>query len=338
MTVRQPVFDFGRTDKALDSKNKLIKASELALGTTEEDVILNVHMAYYNYVLAQHIVTINGERVKQANKHLERALGFFEVGKLAESDVSKAELEVANAELESISARGKSRLAKVNLNSAMGLTEINDDPADYALSSDTSVGAFNANLKESINQALSTRKEVEASQMRIHAWRSALSAAKSQYYPIISASASVGPYLVQDKVIVDKQNLQMGYNVGLNFAFPIFQGLTVRADIAEAQGGIRTATSQFNVMRQRIIQEVQDRYFNVKYAEERYKASEKIVVQGQKNLNLAAGRFETGVGSAIEITDANYSLANARIERTTALYNYLIELARFRRTIGTIRS
>ncbi len=338
MTLRQPIYDFGRTNKALDSKNKIIKASELALGTTEEDVILNVHISYYNYVLARHIVEINEERVNQANKHLERARGFFEVGKLAESDVSKAELEVANAELELISARGKSRLAKVTLNSAMGITEINDNPQDYFLTSDTAFVPFAANLQESINLALGSRKEIEASQMRIQAWRSALSAAKSQYYPIISASASLGPYLVQDQVIPTKQRLQVGYNVGMNFAFPIFQGLTVRADIAEAQGGIRTATSQYNVARQRVIQEVQDRYFSVKYAEERYKASGKIVIQGQKNLDLAEGRFETGVGSAIEITDANYSLANSRIERTTALYNYFIELSRFRRTIGTIRS
>jgi outer membrane protein TolC len=336
MTLKQPIYDFGRTDKSLTSKNQLIKASVLALESTEEDVVLNVHMAYYNYVLAQHIVEINGERVNQAKKHLERAKGFFEVGKLPESEVSKAELEVANAELELISARGKSRLAKVTLNSSMGITEISNEPSDYQLSSRTEYTPFTADLKASIDRALGSRKEVTAADLKVKAWRSALSAAKSQYYPIISASAGVGPYLVQDQVIVDKQKIKMGYNIGLNFAFPIFQGLTVRADIAEAQGGIRIATSQYNVARQRIIHEVQDRYFNVKYAEERYKASGKLVEQGGRNLALAEGRFETGVGSAIEITDANFSLANARIEQTTALYNYLIEVSRFQRTTGVL--
>lgn len=340
MTAKQPIYDFGRTEKALDSKRKLIKASEMALESTEEDVIFNVHSAYYNYVLAQQIVRINEERVAQSNKHLDRAKGFFEVGKLPESEVSKAELEVANSELQFIDAKGKSRLAKVSLNSAMGITEISDDPTDYRTAKDVAYEPFNANLQEAINDALATRKEVKASELKIQAWRSALSSAKSQYFPIISASGGTAPYIIQtvDENGLTTDKFKLGWNIGLNFAFPIFQGLTVRAEIAEAMGGIRIATSQSNVTKQKIVQEVQEKYFSVKVAEERYKASEKIIVQSERNLRLAEGRFDTGVGSAIEVTDANFSLANAKIDRTTALYNYLIELSRYRRSTGTIRN
>lgn len=340
MTIKQPIYDFGRTEKALDSKRKLIKASEMALESTEEDVIFNVHAAYYNYVLAQQIVRINEDRVAQSNKHLERAKGFFAVGKLPESEVSKAELEVANSELQLIDAKGKSRLAKVSLNSAMGITEISDDPTDYMTAKDMAYEPFNANLQEAINGALGTRKEVKSSELKIQAWRSALSAAKSQYFPIITASGGTGPYIIQkvDESGLTNNKFKMGYNIGVNFAFPIFQGLSVRAEIAEAQGGIRIATSQSNVTKQKIVQDVQEKYFSVKVAEERYKASEKIIIQSEKNLKLAEGRFETGVGSAIEVTDANFSLANAKIDRTTALYNYLTELSRYRRSTGTIRN
>ena len=340
MTIKQPIYDFGRTEKSLDSKRKLIKASEITLESTQEDVVLNVYSAYYNYVLAQQIVSINEERVGQSNKHLDRAKGFFVVGKLPESEVSKAELEVANAELQLIDAKGRSRLAKVSLNSAMGITEINNDPVDYKTQKNFVYEPFDANLKDAINGALEVRKEVTVSELKIQAWRSALSAAKSQYFPIITASGGTGPYIIQ-KVGSDgftTNTFKMGYNIGLNFAFPIFQGLTVRAEIAEALGGIRIATSQSNVTKQKIVQDVQEKYFSVKVAEERYKASEKIISQSEKNLKLAEGRFETGVGSAIEVTDANFSLANAKIDRTTALYNYLIELARYRRSTGTIQS
>ncbi|NUM82383.1 TolC family protein [bacterium] len=339
MTIKQPIYDFGRTAKSLESKDQLIKAAELSLASTEEDVVLNVHITYYNYIQAQQVVKINEERVAQSRKHVERAKGFFEVGKLPESEVSKAELEVASAELELINAKGQLRLAKVNLNSAMGITEVSDEPSNYVTPLEVEYAPFTNNLKECIDAALQSRKEVTAGEMRIKASKAALSAARSQYGPIITASGGLGPYIIQkdpaDKLSKDK--FKLGYNVGLNFAFPIFQGLSVRADIAEAQGGIRIATSQYNVLKQKIIQEVQERYFSVKYAEERYKASEKIVVQGEKNLLLAEGRFDTGIGSAIEVTDANLSLANARIDRTTALYQYQVELSKFKRTIGKIK-
>ncbi len=339
LSVKQPIYDFGRTAKALESKRKLIEASQRSLASNEDEVVLNVHLAYYNYHLAQRVVKIQEDRVAQAQVHLDRASGFFEVGKIPESEVSKAELEVSNAQVELINARGQARLAKVNLNNAMGVTEVADNPRDYVLLADVSYEPFKENLKDAIDEALVGRDELMGAELKIRAWRSALAAAKSQYWPIISASAGFGPYIVSSDPVnlLDNSQVKVGYNIGLNFSFPIFQGLTVRADIAEAQGGIRTATAQYNVVRQRIIQQVQERYFSVKYAEERYRATEHLIEQGERNLQLASGRFETGVGSAIEISDANLSLANAKIDRISALYQYQMEVDQFNWTVGKLR-
>ncbi len=340
MSVKQGIYDFGRTEKMLDSKEKLIKAAEKSLESTKDEVVLSVSLAYYNYALSIEVVRINEERVRQALKHLERAKGFYEVGKIAESEVSKAELELSNAELQLIDARGKKRLAKVNLNNAMGIIENDDDESDYRTSEHADYEPFRANLKESIDQALESRKDISASALKISAWKSALSSARSQYRPIITAFAGVSPYLIQKNPLanINQDQYKLGYNIGVNFEFPIFQGLSVRADIAEAQGGLRIATAQANVLRQKIIQDVQEKFFSVRYAEERYKATDKLIAQGERNLKLAEGRFDTGIGSAIEITDANVSLANAKIERMTALYEYKMALLRFQKSVGSIQA
>lgn len=339
LTLKQGIYDFGRTEKMLQAKDKLIKSAEQSLESTKEDVILSVSIAYYQYVLSQQVVQINEERVKQANRHFERATGFYQVGKIPESEVSKAELEVANAELQLIDAKGKRRLAKVNLSNAMGTTETDDQASDFLTSGDVTYQPFSANLKESIDEALLNRKDMKSSELKIKAWKYALSSAKSQYWPIITGFAGVSPYIIQKDPVqkINSDQYRLGYNMGINFEFPLFQGLSVRADIAEAQGGIRIANSQYNVLRQKIIQDVQDKYFSVKYAEEKYKATEKIIIQSEKNLKLAEGRFETGVGSAIEITDANVSLTNSRIDRLSALYEYKMAGLRFDKAIGKMR-
>lgn len=339
LVLKQGIYDFGRTEKMLEAKQKLINAAEAMLVSTREDVVVSVSVAYYQYVLSQHVVEINTERVKQAKKHLERASGFYQVGKIPESEVSKAELEVANAELQLIDASGKRRLAKVTLANAMGIGETDDLTGDYLTKGELQYEPFTENLKSAIDEALAHRNEIRSAELKISAWKNMLSAARSQYWPIISGFAGISPYIIQKdpNIKLDRNQYGVGYNVGLNFEFPIFQGLSVRADIAEAQGGIRIATSQYNVLRQRVIQEVQERFFSVKYAEEKYKATEKIVLQSEKNLRLAEGRFDTGVGSAIEITDANVSLTNSRIDRMSALYDYKIALMKFYKAIGRIQ-
>ncbi len=338
LTLKQGIYDFGRTEKMLQAKEKLIKSAENMLESTKEDVILSVSIAYYQYVLSQQVVQINEERVKQATRHFERAGGFYQVGKIPESEVSKAELEVANAELQLIDAKGKRRLAKVSLANAMGIAETDDYSSDYPTHGGVDYHPFAENLKESIDEALSARKDMKSSEYRIKAWKNALSAAKSQYWPIITGFAGVSPYIIQKDPVqkINSDQYRVGYNMGVNFEFPLFQGLSVRADIAEAQGGIRIANSQYNILRQKIIQDVQDKYFSVKYAEEKYKATEKIIIQSEKNLKLAEGRFDTGIGSAIEITDANVSLTNSRIDRLSALYEYKMALIRFEKAVGRL--
>ncbi len=339
LTLKQGIYDFGRTEKMLAAKDKLIKAAEQSLESTKEDVVLSVSIAYYQYVLSQQVVRVNEERVKQANRHFERATGFYQVGKIPESEVSKAELEVANAELQLVDAIGKRRLAKVSLANAMGVAETEDHATDYPTRGDVNFQPFKINLKESIDEALQNRKDMKSSELKIKAWKYVLSSAKSQYWPIITGFAGVSPYIIQkDPALkINSDQYRLGYNMGVNFEFPLFQGLSVRADIAEAQGGIRIANSQYNVLRQKIIQDVQDKYYNVKYAEEKYKATDKIIIQSEKNLKLAEGRFDTGVGSAIEITDANVSLTNSRIDRLSALYEYKMALLRFDKAVGKLK-
>ena len=64
------------------------------------------------------------------------------------------------------------------------------------------------------------------------------------------------------------------------------------------------------------------------------RVTEIAVVQAKENYDLASGRYQVGVGSPLEITDAEVLLANAKANNIQALYNYKVAEARIERAMG----
>src|SRR5439155_4388 len=71
--------------------------------------------------VAQRLIRVQEQAVERANLNLRSARGFFEVGTRPKSDVARAEVDVANARVDLIRARNAERLARVALNTAMGI-------------------------------------------------------------------------------------------------------------------------------------------------------------------------------------------------------------------------
>ncbi len=83
--------------------------------------------------------------------------------------------------------------------------------------------------------------------------------------------------------------------------------------------------------------EAEQAYLSLREAEERIRVTEKAVVQAQENYELARGRYQVGVGSPLEITDAEVLLANARANHIQALYDYKVAAARIEKAMGLMR-
>src|SRR2546428_192281 len=84
-------------------------------------IALAVKEAYTNMLLAERLIRVNQQALDRAELNLKSARGFFEVGTRPKSDVARAEVDVANAKLTVIQARNAERLARVALNTGMGI-------------------------------------------------------------------------------------------------------------------------------------------------------------------------------------------------------------------------
>ncbi|MGA2955241.1 MAG: TolC family protein [Thermodesulfobacteriota bacterium] len=328
LAASQTIYDFGRTSNNVTINRENVKASQEAVSITRMTVILNVDQAYYSVLQTKRLIAVAEDTVKQTKEHLEQAQGFYQAGTHPKIDVTKAEVDMANAELALIQARNNYLVALVTLNIAMGLRQ----DLQYEIEDSLSYKPREITQAEILKTAFEQRPELIQFQALERAQVATIQLAKAGYYPILSGNAS---YLYRGTGF--DQTFYWDAFLGASMVFPLFAGFYTPAQIAQAQATLRSLKAQEENTKLNIRLQGEQAYLGLKLADEQIRVTEKAVGQAQENYDLATGRYQVGVGSPLEITDAEVSLANARANYIQALYNYKIAEAKIDNAMGLYR-
>ncbi len=323
--VQQTLFDFGKTIGRVSANSSFVEAAESDYRSARDNVVMNVQVAYFTYVEARQVVRVNEKAVEQAKLHVTQAKAFYAVGKRAQIDVTRAEVDLANSTVNLIRAQNQVQLAKLQLENDMGV-----HPAkEYSVQEEFDVPAFTASLDSVKALAREQRPELFAAKARVAANKSLVTAAWTQHLPTLSAS---GNWTWSNFELP----LFSRWNAGVTLTMPLFQGFALSAQVDQARANADAAQANLDLLTESVLQDVEQNYLSVKEAEKRINATAKLVEQAEQTLTLAEKQYAAGVGTTLEVTDAQLALSNARITRIQALYDYNTFLIRLRRSIGTI--
>ncbi|MCL5062451.1 MAG: TolC family protein [Nitrospiraceae bacterium] len=322
-TLKQNIYDFGKTATQVDIQRLNLNSSRLDLENTSEQLIINVKQAYYGLLQAKRNRDVALETVRQFAQHLEQARGFYEVGTKPKFDVTKAEVDRSNAKLNLIKAENALRIAKVNLNNALGLPEA----PEYEIEDNLLFKKYEIPLEGAIKRAYENRPDLKSIITKKNAAESSIELAKKGYYPTLSGNAD---YNWSGETFP----LNHGWDVGVTVTFPIFSGFLTKYQVNEARSNLNVLKANEEALRQGIFLEVQQAYLNLHEAEERISTAEITVRQAEENLELAKGRYAAGVGNPIEVTDAMVAYSNAKTAYIQALYDHKVAQASLEKAMG----
>ncbi len=323
LSLRQNIFDFGKTSEQVKVQRYNLDSSRSDLENTRNQIAFNVKFAYYAVLLAEKNRAVAEEAVKQFQQHLDQAKGFYEVGTKPRIDVTRAEVDLSNAKVNLIKAENSLRISKINLNNAMGVPQ----PPEYTIEDNLAFQPYDVNLDDAVSKALSARPDLKSSLEKKRAAEEGIELAKKNYYPVLSGNAA---YDWAGQAFP----LERGWNVGATITLPIFSGFLTKYQVEESRANLNIASANMELLRQNVLLDVQQSYLNLKEAGERVPAAELAVRQASENLELANGRYSTGVGNPIEITDASVAYINARLAFFQALSDYKVAQANLEKAMG----
>src|SRR6185503_772139 len=211
---------------------------------------------YYTLLLSKRLVEVNVTALERAEVNLRSAQGFFQVGTQPKSFVTRAEVDVANGRVNVIRAQNAVSLARVALNTAMGIAV---DAADAFVRQ--TFRDFFPNLVGSGTYGVTGVTG----------------------FPASSARSTSG--------FTDSGN---EWQVGLSLNWSIFDGGGKIARYKEAKANLEASRARVRDTELQVWQSVEQSYLNLGEAEERIGAARKAVESAEENYQLARGRFDAG--------------------------------------------
>ena len=331
------LYNFGKREGNVQAARETLDATKYDYETTNQDIVLSIKQAYYIYLGSQALVRVRQDTVRSRELLVRQARGFYEVGTRARIDVARAEANLYSAQADLIAAENGVKIAWVTLRNAMGSPRLPEQPVAV----DSPEVEISMNLAEARTRAFDTRTELKSFDAQRRASDQLIAVARRMHLPDIIFDAAYGRRHVSDQT-VGGQNLntfplQPTWSVQLSLIIPIFDGFRTTNRVEETLHNYYNVKFQEEERRQLIALDVEQSYLRVVESQERINATESAAKAAKENLDLAQGRYAVGVGSIIEITDAETLYTDAQTTYIRTVYDYKIADAQLARAMGDTR-
>jgi outer membrane protein TolC len=205
--------------------------------------------------------------------------------------------------------------------------------AERPLVEQVAMTAIPFSLEEARERAYAQRPELKSFEAQRRAQDQNIAVARRGHLPDLNFDASYGRRHDSDTG-ANTFPLQPAWSVGLILNIPIFDGFRTTNRVEETVRNYWVIRAQEEAQRQQVALDVEQAYLSLVELQERIKANEAAANAAKENLDLATGRYQVGVGSIIEVTDAQTLYTDAQITYIRALYQYKIAEAQLSRAIG----
>lgn len=323
------LYNFGKREGAVQSARETLGAVGYSYRTTAEEVVLAVKQAYYGYLQAKALVRVREETVRGRELIVRQARGFFEVGTRPKIDVARAESNLYNAQADLIAAENAVKVAWVTLKNAMGVPDLPEQP----LAEELTITKVPISLERAKEMAFAERPELKDFESQKRAQDQKIATARREHLPDIIFHADYGRQNTSRSG--DTFPLQNNWSVQLNLSIPIFNGFNTTNKVEESLHNYYSVKAQEEDKRQQVALEVEQSYLKLQEAQERIKATQAAERAAKENLDLANGRYQVGVGSIIEVTDAQTLHTDAQTNHIRSLYDYKIAEAQLIKAMGS---
>lgn len=326
LTATQTLWDFQQTWGKYKAAQFTARAQGDDARAQAIQVELNVRTAYFQARAQRELVDVAEATLKNQQAHLEQIQGFVQVGTRPEIDLAQARANVANARVQRITALNNYATAKARLNQAMGV----EQPTTYEVV-DTALPAVageDANLDALVDEAWKARPESKAYEDQLAAQDFTVRATRGAYYPSLGASLSTtlaGPS-VDHLVPNGAAQLTLNWN--------LYGGGITNAQLKEAESQRVVLEAQRDAFRQQVRLATEEAELAVHAAKETVDASKEALAAARDQLRLAEGRYQAGVGSVLELSDAQVALTSAEAQAVQATYNLATARAQLLAALG----
>jgi outer membrane protein len=328
LTVSELITDFGRTHNLVLSAKSTAQAQLESERATQEDITLTVDQAFYRTLTAQAVLKVMQQTVNERQATANQVGAMTRAKLRSQVDLSFAQVQLSQAQLMLLDAQNEEHVAMANLNTVLGV----EQDRQYTLVDQTPANPAPPpqNPEPLVQEAFTHRPDLAAANYNFTAARQYSKAERELWMPTVSALAAVGGTPVRADQI---QSSWYGA-AGANVSIPIFNGFLFNAREQEAKFRANAAQQQVRNLRDNIALDVRTAVLNAQDAFQRIDVTQQMLNQANMALDLSQRRYNLGLSSIVELTQAQLAQTQAQIAVNSARYAYATSLSVLQYQLG----
>ena len=327
LQVGMPLYNGSVKGKIKQARYGL-NAQDLTLEQTKQTIRYTATAAYYQILQDRNLIDVEQESVNTLQEHLDNVNAQYRVGTVAKSDVLASQVQLANAQQALVSAQNNYDIAVSSLNNIIGL------PTDTVLDirDQLKYTKYDLTQDDCTNYALDNRADGAAARYAVKAAEAAVETAKAGYQPTVNAvvNKSIGG----EKPFRHDHTNSDSWSAGVNASWDVFDNGLTQASVNSANMALAKAKEAAAQTDDQIRLDVRTAYLGLQAAEKNIQTTSVAVTRAEEDYKIAQVRYSAGVGTNLDVMDANEKLTTARTNYYTALYNYNTSKAALDKAMG----
>ena len=317
-------------NRALDAQIEAAKynrdSSGAALTEAAQTAKLTATTNYLSLIKSRNKVGVAEQTVRDYEEHLKNANLQYEVGIVSKSDVLATNTRLANAKTSLVEAKNAASLAEAKFNNHVGLPV--STPIITA-DKELAYAPYGISLESAKSYGVAHRGSIVQAAMLVKSAEENVSRADASDMPTVNASARRGMNGAHWS-----GNDSKDWSVGATLSWKLWDGGQSKANVSAAKAKLEKAKEAYAQTIDTVELQVQEAYLNLKSAEQNIQSTHAAVEAGQEDFRIKTLRYRSGVGTNVDVLDAETALATARNNYVDALYNYNLSMATLEKAMG----
>jgi outer membrane protein len=332
ITVSQIITDSGRTRNLVASSRLQSQASSETYRAARYDVLLRVNQAYFQALQAQALVKVADETVSARQLLVDQVTQLAQNKLRSQLDVAFASVNLAQAKLLLIRAQDGVQQAFAELTRALGL----DQQQTYKLNEEPLPPSPPADSAGLVAQAFRERPELAGLRLERDSAYRFERAERDLSLPTVSLIGVGGfiPFIHQLTTVPVPPEYE---SAAVNVEIPIFNGGLFTARKEAARFKAQAADQRVRDLEEGVARDVRVAWSDSLTAYHQLDVTAELLREATMALDLAQGRYNLGLSSIVELSQAQLSLTEAEVQNLGAKYDYQKAYAGLQYATGLLR-
>lgn len=358
LSVSQPLFEVGAFIGVGAAGRFRALQEEMVRGTAQQ-VVSAVRQAYFDALLATEELRLTRQSIARVAQTLNETRAMNRAGLASDYDVLRLEVQLANLEANleragnAVAATrrvlliemGRDPAQPVELEGRLGEVDLADPARNVPANAELlrfagAEGAAEGSLEDLARAALVRRSDLRQLRATVSLEEARLAAERAEFFPKLSVFSNYNIAAQENgspNFFGENSNQRTtSAAAGIRVEIPVFRGFARSARVSQARAAVRQNEARLERAEQETFHQVRTFYDNVLEGRRRAASQRRAVDQARRGFEIASAEYRAGVGSQLQITDAEVALRESEFNYARAVYDYLSARALLELAMGMV--